>query len=55
LSAGDGADGSAVSPTNLDGTIGDAAGGGAGGGLGLVWTWGTVSGGTMISPAPVKH
>jgi hypothetical protein len=41
--------------TNLDGNPGDAAGGGAAGGLGLVWTWGTVSGGTMISPAQLNH
>ena len=55
MSAGDGADGSTIGATNLDGNPGDAAGGGAGGGLGLVWTWGAVTGGSMISPEPVKH
>jgi hypothetical protein len=53
--AGDGADGSTVNLiTNLGGASADAAGGGGAGGLGLVWTWGTVTG-AMISPAPVKH
>jgi hypothetical protein len=54
--AGDGADGSTINmATNLGAASADAGGGGAAGGLGLVWTWGTVTGGTMVSPAPVKH
>jgi hypothetical protein len=53
---GDGAKGTAVNmTTSLDG--GDSVGGagGAAGGLGLIWTYGTVTGGTMMSPMPVPH
>jgi hypothetical protein len=54
--AGDGGAGSTFNATtNLTGGSGDAAGGGAAGGLGLVWTYGTVTGGTTISPVPVKR
>ncbi|HEU4734051.1 MAG TPA: hypothetical protein VFT22_39435 [Kofleriaceae bacterium] len=54
--AGDGADGTALNgTTSLNGTLGDAAGGGGAGGLGLVWTWGALQGGAMISPAPVQR
>jgi hypothetical protein len=56
--AGDGADGTTINMiTNLTGGGGDAAAGGGAGGLGLVWTYGTMSGNPnpMISPAPVKH
>jgi hypothetical protein len=52
---GDGAPGSTFNAaTSMDGGIGDAAGGGGGGGLGLVLTWGNVTG-TMISPTPIGH
>jgi hypothetical protein len=54
--AGNGADGSTINmTTNLAGGSGNPAGGGGAGGLGLVWTYGTVMGGAMISPAPVMH
>jgi hypothetical protein len=53
--AGGGADGTTRNmTTNLDGSTGDAAGGGGAGGLGLVWTYGNVTG-AMISPAPVMR
>jgi hypothetical protein len=53
--AGKGADGTTINmTTNLGGSVGDAAGGGGAGGLGLVWTYGSVTG-TMISPAPVQR
>jgi hypothetical protein len=40
---------------SLDGLTDDAGGGGAGGGLGYVWTKGPLAGGAMISPAPVTQ
>jgi hypothetical protein len=38
----------------LDGSDSGGGGGGGAGGLGVIWTWGTLTG-TMISPAPVTH
>jgi hypothetical protein len=38
-----------------DGPAGSADGGGGGGGLGFVVLYGTLSGGTMISPLPTLH
>lgn len=53
---GAGAPGTAVNLTNnIDGTDSAGGGGGAGGGLGIVWIDGTVTGGTLISPAPTPH
>lgn len=54
--AGDGAQGTATGvTTNLDGRSADLGGGGGAGGLGLIWTYGTLNGGAMMSPAPNQH
>jgi hypothetical protein len=54
--AGNGAQGTATGvTTNLDGNNSDLGGGGGAGGLGLVWTYGTLNGGAMMSPAPNQH
>jgi hypothetical protein len=39
----------------VNGPQADGGGGGAGGGLGFVTIYGTVSGGTQVSPAPTLH
>jgi hypothetical protein len=41
--------------TTLDGLANISGGGGGGGGLGYVWTKGPLTGGVMISPAPVSQ
>jgi hypothetical protein len=54
--AGDGAQGTATGgTTNLDGISSDLGAGGGAGGLGLIWTYGTLNGGAMMSPAPNQH
>jgi hypothetical protein len=54
--AGNGAEGTATGQSsNVDGTSSDLGGGGGGGGLGVVWTYGTLNGGSMMSPAPVQR
>jgi hypothetical protein len=56
LRIGSGAPGTAGTSTdNLDGGPGDCGGGGGGGGLGIVTTYGTVTGGTTVSPPATKH
>jgi hypothetical protein len=55
-SAGNGAEGTAVGATaNIDGVSTNLGGGGGAGGLGLIFTYGTLSGGSMMSPAPVQR
>jgi hypothetical protein len=55
-SGGDGARGATINATtNLDGMDTNGGGGGGGGGLGVIAVWGTITGGTMMSPAPVTH
>jgi hypothetical protein len=54
--AGNGAQGTATGAiTNLDGSNSDLGAGGGAGGLGLIWTYGTLNGGAMMSPAPDQH
>ena len=54
--AGNGAQGTAAGvTTNLDGASSDLGAGGGAGGLGLIWTYGTLNGGAMMSPAPSQH
>jgi hypothetical protein len=51
--AGNGAQGTTAGvTTNLDGNSSDLGGGGGAGGLGLIWTYGTLNGGAQMSPAP---
>jgi len=51
--AGNGAQGTAANlTTNLDGNGSDLGAGGGAGGLGLIWTYGTLNGGSQMSPAP---
>lgn len=51
-----GSQGTAINASDkLDGGESACGGGGGGGGLGIVTTYGALSGGTMISPAPTKH
>lgn len=53
---GDGAKGTAIGgTTSLDGSDSTGGAGGGAGGLGLIWTYGALMGGTMISPAPIAH
>ena len=55
-SGGDGANGAAINQTaNLTPADNDGGGGGGGGGLGVIASWGTITGGTMMSPAPTTH
>jgi hypothetical protein len=54
--AGNGAEGTATGQSsNVDGASSDLGGGGGGGGLGVVWTYGTLNGGSLMSPAPVQR
>jgi hypothetical protein len=53
---GDGAKGTTINmASGVDGSNSVGGGGGGGGSLGVVWTWGTLTPGAMISPAPVTH
>jgi hypothetical protein len=54
--AGNGAEGTATNQVNnLDGASSDLGAGGGAGGLGVVWTYGTLNGGSLMSPAPVQR
>jgi hypothetical protein len=54
--AGNGARGTAAGAlSDLDGGSADLGGGGGAGGLGVVLTYGTLSGGAMMSPAPIQR
>jgi hypothetical protein len=51
-----GAQGTAIGMTDkIDGPDADGGGGGAGGGLGVILTYGKVTGATTVSPAPIAH
>jgi hypothetical protein len=51
--AGNGAQGTTAGVAiNLDGNGSDLGAGGGAGGLGLIWTYGTLNGGAQMSPAP---
>jgi hypothetical protein len=55
MTAGGGAKGTTVGVTSMfDGDNSTGGAGGAAGGLGVIWTWGALTG-TMISPTPVTH
>jgi hypothetical protein len=52
---GNGASGTTFNTTNnLDGSDSVGGGGGGAGGLGVIWYYGTLTNGTMISPTPIK-
>jgi hypothetical protein len=54
--AGNGAQGTAAgATTNLEGNNSNLGAGGGAGGLGLIWTYGTLNGGALMSPAPDQH
>jgi hypothetical protein len=54
--AGNGAQGTVTGViTNLDGNSSELGAGGGAGGLGLIWTYGTLNGGAQMSPAPNQH
>jgi hypothetical protein len=54
--AGTGADGTALGVnSDLEGEDEQDGGGGGAGGLGLIWTYGTLQRGPMMSPAPTTH
>lgn len=54
--SGIGADGTAVDRIiNLDGTSSDGGAGGASGGLGVIWAYGSLANATRFSPSPLKR